>query len=35
MAELTDDNDDPITDYTNVKNKDLPPKLVKRRKKAS
>ena len=34
MAEFTDENDDPITDFTGVKNKDLPPKLVKRRKKA-
>lgn len=34
MAELTDDNDDPITDYTGFDNKDLSPKLVKRRKKA-
>ena len=34
MAKLTDDNDDPITDYTGFDNKDLPPKLVKRRKKA-
>ena len=34
MAKLTDDNDDPITDYTGFDNKDLSPKLVKRRKKA-
>jgi hypothetical protein len=34
VSGLTDENDDPVTDFTDVLNKDLPPKLVKRRKKA-
>lgn len=34
MAELTDINDDPITDFTGFKNKDLTSKQVKNRKKA-
>ena len=34
MAKVTDENDDPITDFTGYKNKDLPPELVRRRKKA-